>query len=135
LHKTHDKKGGNVTRHRKLFKGTVAGLIGLLIVLVAMDHRMRTRVPVYSIDANGPLEWTAPDQLVDGSPLPDLTGYTIYCWNAANQQTLEIEIDDPESASFEMTNFEPGTYQCAINAVSETSGESVLSSVVTRTIP
>ncbi len=118
----------------KLILGTIAALIGLSLSLAAVNYFMDTPSSQVFIDDATPLSWSAPQRHEDNSAFTDLSGYTIYCWNSANQKILEFEVDDPESSRFEVENFAPGTYQCAIKARSEHGGESALSNVVTRTI-
>jgi len=124
-----------MARQKQRIKGAIAGLIVLLLGFVIVNHFIDPLVLEPPFENSDPLAWSHPDQLVDGSPMTDLSGYTIFCWNSANQQTLEIEVDDPLESSFEVKNFAPGTYQCAVKASSATSGDSALSNVVTRTIP
>jgi len=125
-----------VTRHKKIIvKSAIAILIGLSLGFVAIIYFMGSTPPGLSIQDSSPLAWSAPEKYEDNSPLTDdLSGYKIYCWNTASQLILEIEVDDPESSSFEVENFAPGTYQCAMKSISDHGGESALSNVVTRTI-
>ena len=118
-----------------MLKRAILAIIGLSLGSLAVYQFLHPSTPVWSIDDSSPLAWIPPEQFEDSSPLMDLTGFKIYCWNSANQEVFEIQVDDPQVSSFEVTNFEPGTYQCAIRAVSETGGESALSNVVTRTVP
>jgi len=129
------KEGATVTRQTKLIKWTMVLLLGLMLGVVAVYHFMYDPVPESFVYDSSPLAWSAPEQYEDDSPLTDLSEYKIYCWNATKQRTLVIEVDDPESTTFDVENFAPGTYQCAMKAVSEQGGESGLSNVVTRIIP
>jgi hypothetical protein len=129
------KEGARLIRHSNLIKGTIVLLIGLVLGIVAFRHFMSDPVPESLVYDSSPLAWSVPEQYEDDSPLTDLSQYRIYCWNANKQRTLVIEVDDPDSSSFDVENFAPGSYQCAIKAVSEKGGESALSNVVIRKIP
>jgi hypothetical protein len=117
-----------------MFKGAIVVLIGLLLAFIAINQFSEPPMPESVIDDSSPLAWSTPRLYEDSSPLSDLGGYTRSCSKSADQQTLEIQIDDPESSSFVVEDFAPGTYQCAIKARNDNGGESALSNVVTRTI-
>lgn len=113
----------------------MAGLILLLLVWLTITHVVID--PEKGIMTRGDLEltWQMPTENADSSPLTDLAGYTIYCWNAEGHRTETIVIDDPGQTSIELERLWPGTYQCAMSAVRSDGSQSALSNVVTRSIP
>jgi hypothetical protein len=90
---------------------------------------------VVSPDRSTTLLWTAPTGNENSEPLTDLTGYIIHCWTATGQYTNTMYVDDPSITSYEVKEFSPGEYSCAVTAISEDGGESALSNVVAKTIP
>ncbi|MGI9203126.1 MAG: fibronectin type III domain-containing protein [Woeseiaceae bacterium] len=124
-----------MSRNLKIFKGTVAGLILLVVVWLSITNYVID--PRKGIMSRGDLElaWQTPTENADSSPLTDLVGYTVYCWNAEGQRTETIVIDDPDQTSIEVQRLWPGTYQCAMSAVKSDGSQSVLSNVVTRSVP
>lgn len=124
-----------MSRNLKVFKGTVAALILLLVAWMAVTNIVID--PNLGIMTRGDLElvWKTPAENADSSPLTDLAGYTIYCWNAEGHRTETIVIKDPAQTSFELEHLRPGTYQCAMSAISSNGSQSALSNVVTRSVP
>lgn len=128
------RRGMIVSRQLKMFKWTVAVLILLVLGYLAISNViMKSPVEVASLP-KGPLTWDAPTQHVDDTPLTDLAGYEIYCWSGEEGDVQSILISDPESTRLELESLPPGTYQCAIKAVSDQGVESALSNVVMRDI-
>ena len=124
-----------MSRNLKMFKGTVVGLLLLLMAWLAITNVVID--PQKGIMTRGDLElvWNTPTENADSSPLTDLAGYTIYCWNAEGHRTETIIIDDPAQTSFELEGLWPGTYQCAMSAIKSDGSQSALSNVVTRSVP
>ena len=81
------------------------------------------------------LSWEMPSSNTDNTPLTDLAGYTVHCWNSVDQQTKTFSVDSSEITTFQLDELEPGTYQCAISAISAAGSQSALSNVVSRTVP
>lgn len=113
----------------------MAGSILLLVVWLAITNFVVD--PQKGIMTRGDLElvWQTPTENADSSPLTDLAGYTIYCWNAEGHRTETIFIEDPSQTSIELERLWPGTYQCAMSAVRSDGSQSALSNVVTRSVP
>lgn len=123
-----------MSRSLKIFKGIVVSLIAIVGGLMVIEN-------VYFNESEGlvmlgelELSWDKPSENSDNSPLTDLAGYKIHCWNAAEQQTETIVLEDSEVTSYELDHLRPGTYQCALSAVNSDGSESALSNVVTRTV-
>ena len=84
---------------------------------------------------SGMLVWSAPTQNVDSTPLNDLVGYRIHCWNGKRQQTRSFVVRDPVETYYELDQLRAGHYQCAVAAISADGKESALSNVVARRVP
>lgn len=118
-----------------MFKGTAIALVVLLAGWLAITNVVFD--PEKGIVKRGELElsWMTPTENADSSPLTDLAGYTIYCWNAEDHKTKTVLIEDPSQTSYELEHLRPGTYQCAMSAIREDGSESALSNVFTRSVP
>ena len=90
---------------------------------------------VLSPDRSTTLLWTAPTENENNEPLVDLTGYIIHCWTETGHYTNTMYVDDPSVTRYEVKEFSPGEYFCAVTALSEDGGESALSNVVAKTVP
>lgn len=134
MHRSHWKKGKKVSGRLRMFKGTVIALIlllgGYLVIenILFKSNRIITDVP------DSTLSWRVPTEHVDNSPLTDLVGYTVYCWNSEVQLLEKIEIQDPASTSYDLESWLPGTYQCSVTAIDGEGNQSAMSNVVTKTV-
>ena len=80
------------------------------------------------------LNWQAPEQNVDGSPLTDLAGFTVYYGAASRDYTSSVRVGDPAAASHTLS-LPSGTYHVAMTALDVEGNESALSNEVLRTVP
>ena len=80
------------------------------------------------------LNWTAPTQNTDGSPLTNLSGYNIHYGTASGDYTQTVSVSNPGLATYVVDNLTPGTYYFSIGAVNVTGTESPLSSEVSMTV-
>lgn len=81
------------------------------------------------------LAWQPPTQNSDGTPLMDLSGYTIYVGtNSSNYEYREIRLDNPGLTSYVVENLQPGTYYFAATAFNSSGLESALSGKIARTV-
>lgn len=124
-----------MSRNLKMFKGVVVAFIALLVGWLAIDNIVLDARNGVMTRGDMELSWMTPTENADSSPLTDLAGYTIYCWNAEDQKTETIHISDPGLTSYELDHVWPGTYQCAMSAVKADGSQSALSNVITRTVP
>jgi hypothetical protein len=75
------------------------------------------------------VSWRAPTRNTDGSPLTDLTGYTIYYGTQHRIYTTEILIDDPSATRAVVHGLQPGIYYFfAVTANSASGRHSMFSS-------
>jgi hypothetical protein len=70
------------------------------------------------------LNWQAPTENSDGSPLLDLAGYYIYVGREPETYDDTILIDNPGITTFVVDNLEPGTYYLAATAFNASGAES-----------
>lgn len=80
------------------------------------------------------LSWSAPTQNVDGTPLLDLAGYTIYYGTAERQYDHSIEITNPGVTTAVVENLSLGTWHFAATATTASGMESDLSAEVQRIV-
>jgi hypothetical protein len=79
--------------------------------------------------------WLPPTENIDGSPLTDLAGFVIRCWNQSGQLALTRVVDDPSANDYVADNVRPGVYHCAVAAVNQQGTESGLSNMVAKLVP
>jgi hypothetical protein len=76
------------------------------------------------------LSWQPPTQNADGTPLLDLSGYTIYFGTQSQSYDSEIELDNPGLTTYVVENLVPDTYYFAATAVNSSGMESTFSGEV-----
>lgn len=110
-------------------------LAGLLLsgCLEKVDPISSIGNPVFSGSVT--LSWQPPTENADGSPLMDLSGYTIYVGTSANTYNYrEVLLDNPGLTSYVVENLEPGTYYFAATAFNSSGIESSFSGEIVRTV-
>jgi hypothetical protein len=80
------------------------------------------------------LNWTAPSENTDGTPLTDLSGFDIHYGNKSGNYTQTITVSNPGLATYVVDNLTPGTYYFSVAAVNSHGTESPLSSEVSTTV-
>ncbi|HEY5102303.1 MAG TPA: putative Ig domain-containing protein, partial [Steroidobacteraceae bacterium] len=87
--------------------------------------------------ANGSvtLNWIAPTQNTDGSPLTNLAGYHIYYGTSANNLNQSLVVANPGLTTYVLGNLAAGTWYFAVNDYTSTAVESAVSNVVSKAIP
>jgi len=80
------------------------------------------------------LNWVAPTENVDGSPLSDLAGYRIYYGTSSRSYDNHISIDDPTSTSLAF-DASSGDYFVSMSAVDVDGNESGYSNEVLKQLP
>lgn len=78
------------------------------------------------------LEWAAPAENVDGTPLTDLAGYRIYWGQTSRNYTDVVELNDPYTTSHTL-NLASGDYHVAMTALDQDGNESGYSNEVVKT--
>lgn len=113
----------NVTIKVTDSKGASASLSPFTITVSAANNGAAT------------LTWTAPTQNTDGTPLTDLSGYTIYYGTNAGSLTSTVAINSASTVTYTVTGLAVGsTYYFAITSKNSSGVESSLSSVASKTI-
>lgn len=77
------------------------------------------------------ISWQPPTENVDGSPLTDLGGYTIYYGEDSGDYTQQARVEDPYATDFRVT-LEQGEYYVAMTALDLEGNESALSNEVRK---
>ena len=81
------------------------------------------------------LTWQPPTQNADGTPLTDLSGYTIYVGISSNDYTFrEIRLNNPGLTAYVVEDLAPGTYYFAATSLNSAGTESSLSGEVVRKV-
>ena len=83
---------------------------------------------------NVTLNWTAPTQNEDGSPLMDLAGYKIYYGTSSQSYDHEIDIGNPSVTTYVVDNLVPDSYYFAATSFNTSGVESEYSGEAVRTV-
>ncbi len=70
------------------------------------------------------LDWTAPTQNVDGTPLTDLAGYVIYYGTRSGDYEKRVSIDNPSVTTYIVEGLTPNNYYFVATAVNSLGEES-----------
>jgi hypothetical protein len=90
-------------------------------------------------DSNSPaaktvnLQWEAPTQNSDGTPLVDLKGYKIHYGTESQNYTGEISVDNPTVTTYLVDSLGAGKYYFAVTAYNKSGTESSPSDEVAAT--
>jgi len=71
--------------------------------------------------------WSPPTKNTDGTPLENLSGYTLLYGTASKTYSTAISIDDATATRYVVRGLPPGTYYFALSAINSTGRHSVLS--------
>jgi hypothetical protein len=90
-------------------------------------------VAMIQVTADGLLSisWQPPTENVDGSPLTDLSGFTIYYGEDSGDYTNQVEINNPSATNYSVT-LASGEYYVAMTALDLEGNESALSNEVVK---
>jgi hypothetical protein len=83
---------------------------------------------------NVTLNWNAPTQNTDGSPLMDLAGYKIFYGTDSGNYDHEIRLDNPGMTTYVVDNLVPDTYFFAAKSFNSSGMDSDYSSEAVRTV-
>ena len=85
---------------------------------------------------NGSLtvSWTPPARNTNGTPLTDLTGYTIRYGREPGNYTGVVRVDDPTTTQYVITGLRTGRWYFAVSANNAAGGHSDLSGEVSATV-
>ena len=71
--------------------------------------------------------WSPPTKNTDGTPLKNLSGYTLLYGTASKTYSTAISIDDATATRYVVRGLPRGTYYFALSAINSTGRHSVLS--------
>jgi hypothetical protein len=80
------------------------------------------------------LTWEAPQDNTNGSPLTDLSGYTIYYGTNSAELTQTVKITNPTQTSYVINNLSAGTYYFSVAADASDGTQSTQSILGSKTI-
>ena len=85
-------------------------------------------------NGNATINWVAPTQNTDNSPLTNLKGFKIVYGNSASNLNLSQSVNNPAARSVTIAALGAGTWYFAVRAVNTANAESDNSAVVSRAI-
>jgi hypothetical protein len=88
-----------------------------------------------STPATATLSWTAPTTNTDGSAVTDLAGYHIYYGTSPSSLSAVIDVANPATTNYTVSNLTSGTWYFAVNAYTTGGADSALSNTGTKSIP
>ena len=124
-----------MTRQKKVSRWIIIVLPALVLGYFVFDRIVLSPQQQVEFAGSATLSWTAPTENEDDSPLTNLAGFVIHCWNEADEYTHTIYVDDPGTTSYKVGNLSPGIHYCAVKAVNTDGGISTLSNAVAKTVP
>ncbi len=90
--------------------------------------------PSAPVVGSATVAWTPPTQNEDGSSLTDLAGYRIYYGTNSGNLNLVVDVDNPGLTRYVIENLAGGTWYFGIRAYTSRRTESVMSTIVSKTI-
>jgi len=70
------------------------------------------------------VNWQAPTENVDGSPVTDLSGFNIYYGTQSQNYTSKVQVDNPGLATYVVDSLPSGTYYFVVTAYNSQGAES-----------
>jgi hypothetical protein len=110
------------------------------ITIAVSDGTTGASLPAFAIavtqTANGSatLDWAAPTQNTNGTPLTNLAGYRIYYGTNQTALSKTVQIANPGVLTEVISNLSPGTWYFSVRAYTSANVESNFSTVVSTTI-
>jgi Fibronectin type III domain len=80
------------------------------------------------------VSWNPPARNTNGTPLTDLTGYTIHYGRAPGNYTGVVRIDDPAATHYVIGGLRSGRWYFAVSANNSSGEHSALSAEATATV-
>ena len=89
---------------------------------------------VQSADGSASLQWVAPTENTNGTPLMNLAGYRIYYGTSASAMTQTVQIANSSINTYLVANLTPATWFFEVKAYTTANVESSASPVASKTI-
>lgn len=116
-------------------RNAVAAIAGPTVRWCQNPKRYATVTPDPTVPAGAAtLSWTPPTQNTDGTSLTNLAGYRLSYGTSATALTSTIQIANPGTSSYIVSNLAPGTHYFAVRAYNSAGVESSNSNVVSKVI-
>lgn len=80
------------------------------------------------------LAWTAPTTNANGTALTNLAGYYIYYGTSPGSMSNQIQVTNPATLTYTVTNLSAGTWYFAVTAYTNSGLQSAKSDVGSKTI-
>ena len=110
------------------------------IVISVSDGTAAATLPAFSIQVSAPatgtatLNWTAPTQNEDGTPLTNLAGYKVHYGTSAGSLTQLLDIPSPVITSASIESLAPGTWYFTLSSYTSAGVESVQTGAVSKVV-
>lgn len=99
------------------------------------SKKQLTIVPTPGAIGSASLQWIAPTENEDGSPLTDLAGFTVYVGTASGLYTHEHRIENPSISVYLVEQLDSGSeYFFVVTAFNAADHESDFSNEVSKSI-
>jgi hypothetical protein len=113
------------------------------IVITVSDGRTNASLAAFSItiasvgtgNGTAELQWSAPSQNTDGTPLSDLAGYRVVYGRSQTALDQQVEIRNASVSTYTLQNLASGTWYFAVAAFTGSGAESGLSTIRSKSIP
>lgn len=115
------------------------------IVISVSDGTNSAALAPFSINVTQPapppapaaatLSWTAPTTNTDGSAVTNLAGYHIYYGTSPSSLSTMIDVSNPATTTYTVSNLSSGTWYFAVNAYTTNGTDSALSNTDSKSIP
>jgi len=110
------------------------------ITIRVSDSTTQVSLPPFSVEvvamATGSVtvNWLAPEEQTDGSPLTDLSGYKIYWGTSPGDYPNSWRVNHPGVVTYVIENLTPGTYYLVATAFDSDGVESEYSDIVSEVV-
>jgi hypothetical protein len=111
------------------------------IVITVNDGRTSVSLAAFSItvtsvgNGTAELQWSAPSQNTDGTPLSDLAGFRVVYGRSQAALDQQVEIRNASVSTYTLQNLASGTWYFAVAAFTGSGAESDLSTIRSKSIP
>ena len=87
-----------------------------------------------AVSGSATLSWAAPTTNTSGGPVTNLSGYNIHYGKSSTSMPYVIEVNNPATLSYVISNLAAGTWYFAVVAYNSQAEESNMSNTVSKTI-